>query len=183
MASTVVKITSVQSGINEWLTACASRVNLIDGYLNRVVKQDYINAQLNRFKSKNSGADFTGDGWKGLDPTYQTYKRKKYADYPEGGDTINIATSNLLQSLILSDEYYPSPRPRKIRRSKKGGKSAGQDAAGSLAVVDATSIHIYTLVPYAKYVDEKRTFTGWSQNFWNRINRGIMDYLTGRVDI
>lgn len=175
MATTVVSIKSVQSGISEWLTACADRVNLIDGYLNRVVKQDYINAQRDRFDSENSGEDFLGGRWQGLDSKYSEYKKRVFSSYPGSGAKLNVRTSNLMQSLLLSDTFYPSPAPKKIK-----AKNKGEQMAGSLAVVDAASIHIYTLVPYAEHVDEVRTFSSWSPFFWKRINRGIMNYLAGK---
>ncbi len=180
MGTTVVRLRTIQSGADEWLTACSSRVNLIDGYLNRVVKQDYINAQKDRFESQNAGDDFGGGKWADVDKDYATYKQEKYAGYPGGGTKINIRASNLFQSLMLSDSFYPSPEKKRIRAGKGGKPSAGETMAGSLAIVDAASIHIYTLVPYASFVDEKRTFTNWSPNFWMRINRGLMDYLSGR---
>jgi len=190
MADTVVKLKTLHGdgsggggGITQWLEACSSRVNLIDGYLNRVVKQDYINTQSTRFENENVGDDFGGGKWARLDKDYATYKAQKFAGYPGGGTKLNVRASNLLQSLLLKDTYYASPEPKKIRAGRKGKASTGAAIAGSLAVVDAASIHIYTLVPYAEFVDEKRTFTDWSQHFWDRTNRGIMDYLAGKGKI
>ena len=180
MANTVVSLRSVQSGVSEWLAACSDRVNMIDGYLNRIVKQDYINTQGERFMSENVGDDFDGGKWAGLDSKYSDYKRRVFASYPGAGSKTNVRTSNLMQSLLLSDTFYPSPEPKKIRAGRGGKTSQGEAMAGSLAVVDGASIHIYTLVPYAQYVDEQRTFTQWSQFFWDRINRGIMNYLAGK---
>lgn len=180
MGDTVVRLTQIQGGITNWLIACTSRINLIEGYLNRIVKQDYIKTQTNRFESENVGPDFDGGKWESLDQKYAEYKRKKYASFPGGGNKVNVRQSNLLQSLLLQDSYYPAPEPKKIRAGKKGSPSKGEQTAGSLAVVNATSIHIYTMVPYASFVDEERTFTKWSQYFWDRTNRGIMDYLSGK---
>ena len=180
MGDTVVKLTQLQGGITKWLGACTSRVNLLEGYLNRIVKQDYLNTQKNRFETENVGEDFGGEKWDRLDKDYATYKAKKYASFPGGGDKINVRQSNLLQSLLLQDSFYPSPEPQKIRAGKNGKKSAGEIAAGYLATVNATSIHIYTMVPYASFVDEERTFTQWSQHFWDRTNKGIMNYLAGK---
>ena len=180
MANTVVRLKSIQSGVSDWIAACEDRVNLIDGYLNRVVKADYIATQRSRFEAQNVGDDFGGGSWASLDSSYASYKRRKFEAYPGAGTKINVATSNLLQSLTLSDSYYPSPVPKRIRAGRGGKASGGESAAGSLAVVDNQSIHIYTMVPYAQYVDEVRTFTTWSQIFWDRINRGIMNYLAGK---
>ena len=178
--ATLVSLRTIHGGATEWFTASEERLNLIDGYLNRVVKQDYINTQANRFENENVGDDFGGDKWAALyDSKYSAYKRNKYAAYPGSGNKLNVATSNLLQSLTLSDSFYPSPEPKKIRAGRKGKQSKGELMAGSLAIVDDASIHIYTLVPYAEFVDEQRTFTQWSQIFWDRINRGIMNYLAG----
>jgi hypothetical protein len=182
MAKKIVSIKSVRSGVSKWIVECTERVNLIDGYLNRVVKQDYINAQIERFQTENAGTDFDGGRWTSLDSKYSKYKRKRFEDYPGGGTKLLIGKSNLMQSLLLSDQYFPSPKPKKIRAGISGLRSRGENAAGSLAVVDAASIHIYTLVPYAKYVDEKRTFTSWSLLFWDRINTGILNYLAGRLN-
>lgn len=183
MADTVIRLKTIHSGFDEWFTACTERLDLVSGYLNRIVKQDYLISQQNRFDTNNAGPDFEGGAWASLDPKYAEYKRKRYAAFPGSGTQTNVRQSNLLSSLLLTNTYYPNPEPRKIRAGRKGKKSAGQLAAGSLVTVDTTSIHIYTLVPYAKYVDEdhaKRTFTQWSQVFWDRINRGIMNYLAGK---
>lgn len=180
MADTVVSIKSIRSGLSDFLKTTESRVNLIEGYLNRIVKQEYINSQGERFQVENAGPDFEGGKWAPLDDAYQTYKEMKYASYPGGGSKLVIRTSNLMNSLLLSDSYYPSPEPKRITAGRKGKMSKGEMAAGSVAVVDATSIYIYTLVPYAQFVDEIRTFTRWSDQFWTRINQGIIDYLTGK---
>lgn len=177
MADNIVQLRVIQGGISQWIAACDKRINLIAGYLDRIVKQDYINTQRTRFMDENVGADFDGGRWESMDAKYADYKRKKYAAYPGGGTKINVRTSNLLESLLLSDNFYPSPEPSRIRGGKQ---SRGEAMAGSLALVNATSIHIYTMVPYASYVDENRTFSKWSQHFWDRTNRGIMDYLAGK---
>lgn len=145
-------ITKLSDGITKRLDDMVKRVNLVPGYLSRVVYRKYQNVQRERWASENTNRDVDGGAWHALDPSYADYKRRKYKGYPGGGTKLLIRTKRLLNSVV--------------------GPSTEQSV-----IVDKKSIHIYTLVPYAKYVDEVRTFSKYSDIFKRDILRGLRDYV------
>ncbi len=148
---------SIGRGITDQLEGMVKRANLLPGYLNRVVYREYQNAQRARFNSENVGEDFDGGQWASVDPDYETWKEAKYGDNPVGkGKKINIATGRLFMGLV-----GPSEDHRKL--------------------VDEKSITITHSVEYGRYVDEKRTFSSWSDKFYNRLYAGTADYLIKNI--
>lgn len=145
-------IRSMSSGIENMLDGMVKRANMVPGYLNRVVYRQYQNAQRERWTSENASQDFTGGIWDRLSIPYQEYKFREFYDYPGAGSKILIATNRLQKSVI-----GPSPEHQKI--------------------VTDRAIKIFTTVPYASYVDEKRTFTKFSQIFYRDVFKGLKDYL------
>lgn len=132
------------------------RANLVPGYLNRVVYRQYQNAQRERWKTENNGEDFTGGRWEPVDPVYAAYKKKKWADSPGGGGKLLIRTKRLFDSVVGPHSDH-------------------------LKLVGDRSIRIATSVPYAEYVDEKRTFTSYSVVFKKKIMKGLSDYLLKNI--
>lgn len=191
-----VSLKRVKLNIGSYFSELTKRAKGISLYLTRVVLPEYINVQRNRFATQNSGADFGGAPWGALDPTYLAYKQKKYQSYPGGGNKINIRTSRLLNSLLLQENNYSEPTwerqnnsmlglyanksfgwSSRVKGNKKKGQSKGGTGKEYASVVNDAGLYIYTLVPYAKYVDEKRTFSDFSPFFFNRIHTGIMNYI------
>lgn len=146
-------ISSIVSGIQSRLEAMINQVNLVPGYLSRVVYRQYQNAQRMRWASENATMDAEGGIWDRLDPEYAKYKERKW---PGTGDKILVRTQKLLDSVI--------------------GPSSDH-----VMVVDSSSIRISTLVPYASFVDERRTFSQFSPIFYQEVYSGLKDYLTKSV--
>lgn len=71
-------IRTVAVGIERQLENMIKRANLIPAYLNRVVYNEYRNAQRTRWMNENEGEDFTGGRWAALSPAYLNWKREKY---------------------------------------------------------------------------------------------------------
>jgi hypothetical protein len=152
MAKVSAKV--VKSGVTEALEKMVKRANLTEGYLNRVVYRQYQNAQRNRWRNINEGEDFGGEKpWAELNPIYENLKYRKFLDNPFGhGEKMLIATGRLFFGVVGPGEDH-----QKIVTNKR--------------------IEISTTVPYAKYVDEARTFTEFSPIFWSKIYKGLRDYL------
>lgn len=144
-----VSLKTLEDGIGQSLKAMISRARNMQGFLNRVVYKEYQNAQRERWISEN---DSEGTRWKRLTKPYSDYKKTKFASYPGSGNRMLVATGRLYQSVIgPSSEHY------KLTTSK--------------------SITIGTRVPYAKYVDEERTFTTFGEDFGKNIGEKLAKYL------
>jgi hypothetical protein len=174
-----VTLRKISTGVEKTIKGMLDRSKLLDGYLNRVVLPDYIRTQRARFESHNDGNDFQGGTWPALNQKYAEYKRKKYGSYPGGGEKTNIRTSRLISSLTMQPNKYDEPDTKNKR--KKTGRRLPGTGSEFAAIVNNGRLSIYTLVPYAQYVDEKRTFSMWSPSFYARQARGAMSYLIGRA--
>lgn len=151
-------LSKITNSVEEALEGMIRRANLVSGYLNRVVYQEYRIAQRKRWMQENDDPDFTGGPWAQLDAKYAEQKRKKYGDNPFGrGTKMLIASGRLFNSVV--------------------GPSGGDHHK----IVDNKEIRIFTTVPYAKFVDEDRTFSSWSLVFKRRIYKGLRDYLTKSI--
>lgn len=149
-------IKSIARGVEDQLQAIVRRANLIPGYLNRVVYREYQKGQRKRWETQNSGEDFAGGTWPALDPAYAAWKKKKFSGYPGSGTKMLIRTKRLFDSVV-----GPSGEHEKI--------------------VEQRAIRINSKVPYAHFVDAKRTFTQWSPRFYSRINKDLQDYLIKNI--
>lgn len=145
-------IATIANGIEKQLEGMVNRVNLLPGYLSRVVYKQYQNAQRERWQTENTTAYVDGGQWAPLDPAYRAYKEKKFKDYPGGGRKILIRTKRLMDSVV--------------------GPAQEQGV-----LVDERSIRILTMVPYANFVDEVRTFSNFSALFYRDVYKGIGQYL------
>lgn len=161
------------NGIEEKLNALASRSQNAKGYLNRVVYKQYQKAQKERWETE---GESEGPKWKPLSTRpfiawwekdmnayyaaqeggYALYKKYKFASYPGRGQKMLVATNKLVKSVIGPGD-------------------------GHRKVVTKNKLLVATTVPYAKYVDEARSFTTWSKKTMNEIKSGLVGYLTGGV--
>lgn len=124
----------------------------LNALLNRNIYQLYQNAQRQRWMTENASE---GSPWVKLNPDYERVKRRIYANEEHGGRKILIASGRLYKSVI-----GPSPDHRKIVGNNK--------------------LIIKTVVDYAKYVDQARTFTTFGQPTIDKIKKTISEYLMKR---
>lgn len=156
----VVSISAASRSIETALKGMVDRAKLAEGYLNRVVYREYQNAQRERWVSENAGSDFKGGIWDRLTIAYQEMKFREFYDYPGHGEKMLIATKRLFDATV---------------------GPPGGTATEHTKLVDNHSIRVLVSVPYAKYVDEHRTFTQWSEIFYRRIYGGLKDYLVRNI--
>jgi hypothetical protein len=143
----------IQSSITKNLQGMMSRERLLQGYLNRVVYAQYQKAQRKRWMTEGASE---GERWTPLNEAYARWKRVRYASELGGGTKMLIRTNRLQLSVI-------------------GGSAEHRKVVGTKRLI------ISTTVPYAIYVDEKRTFTGLGEATSAEISKGIVRYLaTGK---
>lgn len=145
-------ILSISKGIEDQLNKMVQNANLVPGYLDRVVYKQYQVAQRKRWETENDDVFSEGGAWRALDPVYEKYKRKKFSQYRGGGTKLLIATGRLFEGVI----------------------GPGSDHG---RIVQENEIIVTTTVPYAKYVDEERTFSKFSPAFYSDLYSGLKDYL------
>jgi hypothetical protein len=148
-----------QNEVTKAMEDMVKRGGDLRGYFNRVTYDEYKLLQVRRWKRYNSDKAFEGGRWEENKEPYKTWKRKKYKGYPYQGRRIGIRTGLLLQSVVGEKEG------RKFHRK----------------LVKPRSLMIFIMLEYAKYYDEARTFTTWSDGTMQRLRRGVRDYVrTGK---
>ncbi len=142
----------VSSQIKQRLEELITKADDSSGWLNRNGYRIYQNAQTRRWKTKGASEGFR---WDDLNPVYRRYKLKRFKSYPGGGRKTMIATSRLVTSVA--------------------GKSGD-----TRKLVTKRTLRVLTAVEYAKYVDERRTFTKFSDKFRRTIRTDYLEYLKTR---
>lgn len=127
-----------------------SRSALPAGYLARVVYKQILQIQLDRWQSENVTQ---GPKWDKLTDDYAKRKLKKYAAYRGRGTKLLIATGALWESMT------------------------GQDLSNHYQAISNTSIEVGTLLPYAKWVNEKRNITNLTTAQIRGFRKGFIDYV------
>lgn len=141
-------IKTVKQGITEQIKAMSKRASALDPFIQSQVMRMVMNAQTKRWITQNRSE---GTEWSPLNPDYAKRKLKQYANYPGGGRKILIATGALFESVT---KFPPG-----------------------FKIVYKNTLTLFTPVPYAKYVDEARTFTTWSPNTRKRINTAVSRFV------
>lgn len=145
-------LTTLVDGITEKINAMVKRANTLPQFFQRNLKRRYLDAQKKRWMSENETAEVDGGKWKELEPTYAAKKLTRFKGYPGGGRKMLIATNRLVDSILARSTEY---------REVTGDKSW----------------IVSTTVPYAGYVDEKRTITEFSKDFYHGINKDLVTYV------
>lgn len=140
---------TIYNGAQKVMRDMLTRERALQSYLNRNVVEQYRNIQRKRWMTQ---GDSEGSPWRDLDPVYAARKKRIYSGYPGGGTKMLIATNRLITGVI-----GPGGDFRKVTTPR--------------------SITIGTVTPYAKYVDEDRTFTRFSTNSLREIYTGIGQFL------
>lgn len=94
-----------------------------------------------------------GGAWQALNPKYVARKLKKFVDYPGGGRKMLIATNRLVNSVT------------------------GDQKTEHYKLVTNTTLEVGTLVPYAKYVNDKRNFTDLSDKTIEDLATKLRGYI------
>jgi len=141
--------TKISSGIEDQLKGMVDRSRDMTSYLNRVVYQQYKNAQRQRWITEGSSE---GPKWKALNKGYAKSKLTRFASYPGGGRHILIATGELQKSVI-----------------GPGG--------GHRKIVTDHSIEINWTTDYADKVNDVRPFSAFGNKTNQEIYDGIAKFL------
>jgi hypothetical protein len=126
-----------------------------DGFLKSYVYPEYQYVQKQRWISENATEDVTGGQWERLNPVYETYKKKKFASYPGSGSRLLIAKSNLLPSVV-------------------------GESKDSRVLIQDGKLGIFSSLPYASYVNEKRPFDTFSSAWRKKISEAWAQYIAGK---
>lgn len=145
-----VTLKTVSNGINKMLQGMRQREKALMGYFNRNVLEQYRNLQRNRWMTENVSE--SGIEWHKLSDDYAARKRKQFAAYPGQGTKKLVATNRLFKSVI----------------------GPGKDFR---KVVTARGLYIATVTPYAKYVDEDRSFTTWSKKSEQELKLSVARFI------
>lgn len=145
----MAKLTLVADGITQQLEGYVKRANALEGYLNRVVVEQYRNIQRTRWMTEGASE---GKQWDPLSPRYSAWKRVHYKSYPGAGTRMLVATGRLQKGVIgMSPDFRKVTTPR--------------------------SLTISTAVEYAEHVNEARSFTTYSTKSLKEILTGINKFL------
>jgi hypothetical protein len=147
-------IRASEQGIERQLKAMTRRAKNVRGFLNRQVYPYYKNLQADRWKTEGASQNFK---WKPLNKDYAIKKKKLYAAFPGSGANMLVGTGKLFNSVV--------------------GKGPGKGK-----IVIERRLRVYTTVPYAPFVDEKRTFTKWNRSTSLKIGLMLKRYLKGYAD-
>lgn len=148
------QITILRDDITKNLISKISKMDNIDGFLNRVIYPEYQRLQKLRFETVNQSE---GSRWKSLTKPYALRKRKMYASKAYGGTVIGVASGKLLRGLV-------------------GPGGGGSDHR---KIVRKGSLTVSTTVGYAGYFDEVRTVTFFNRTTQRGIRDNIIRYLRG----
>jgi hypothetical protein len=134
------------------IDAMAKRANTLPQFFERNLKRRYLDAQKSRFMLENSGEFVDGGTWDRLSPAYAAAKPHRFKSYPGGGTKLLIATNKLVDSVLAKSTDY---------RQVTGDRS----------------FIVSTTVPYAGFVDDKRTITRFNSKFYIGINQDLIAYV------
>ena len=157
-------------GIEKRLQMMVDKSRQTRAFLARIIYPMYQKAQAERWMTEGVSES---DAWKPLstkpffayweqgglrkyyDGGYVEYKRAKYSSFDGAGNVMLVATNRLRKSVT---------GPSKDHRM----------------MVDDHSISVFTTVPYARYVDEKRSFTHFGLETRRKMIRAVRDYVLKR---
>lgn len=142
-------ISFVSNGVDKLIKKLTDRSNKIDAGLARDVTTMFSNAQRKRWMTE-GGSE--GKTWDRLNPTYEKYKRTRYAGFPGGGRKLLIATGQLVAA------------------------STGVDTKYFARLIDKNRITFVIKVPYAKYVNEHRDFIKFSPATRKKIVKRLAEW-------
>lgn len=152
-------IKQVENGITKALDAMISRTKTVSSYLNRNLFRQYQKAQIERWQTEGASQ---GQSWQPLLPSYQKYKRKKFAAYPGGGNTLMVATGRLSSGAM------------------------GRDSAYFYKLVTDEKFEIginISALPYAPYPGVMRPYMKFTEDTLDEWRKGIMDYVARNVQV
>lgn len=151
------KITTLENGIQKNLNAKLDRLKSVASYLNTVVVRQYVNAQVNRWKTL-GGSE--GNNWHALNPDYARRKKRIYAGYMGGGSQMMVATGKLFTTVTTpSDDGAAGFRKVVLPR-------------GIIISVSASGDN-----EYFKYADEARSFTSWGKQTMGEMRKGLRQFI------
>lgn len=145
-----MSVTVVGAGITKYLNGLRTREKALQGFLNRNLLEIYRNLQRRRWMTENVSE--AGKEWTALNPGYAARKRKLFATYPGKGTKKLVATSNLFLSVIGPGKGF-----RKVTTPR--------------------SLYVGTTVEYAKYVNEARSFTEWSDRSQKEMTGAVARFI------
>lgn len=149
MAKSIGSIKRLSDGIMQNLQSKIDRTKALQSFLNVNVYAQYQVLQRTRWMTEGSSE---GDTWKPVKPAYQKYKASRYAGFPGGGTKMLIRENKLQPSVIGPGDGF-----------KK--------------VVTNESLIISSGVEYAKYVDQERSFSHWSEESLGSMYKMITDFV------
>lgn len=145
-------VTTQKDGIRQSLKAMLSRAGMVAGFMQRVTFEELKLAQEQRWITENQSE---GSAWTRLDPTYASYKKKRWASSPGGGTKMMIASGTLVAA-------------------------ATGRGPGMIKLISDTSFVVSIdkgVVPYAEYAAETRPIMRFSDSTVNRWKKQIADYI------
>lgn len=146
----------------ETLDKMTKSAMFFEGWANRRLLKLYANAQRQRWMTE--GASESGK-WRRLNFHYATEKKKRFAAYPGAGNAVLIATSRLLASVLPPEE-----RKNEIPFGEEFRK-----------IIQNKKIIFKTVTPYARDVDQARTFTTWSARTTKSFIKDFKTYLVAGI--
>lgn len=149
------RVKKIKSEVTERLEKMMKDVKDKDGFLKRYVFPEYQYVQKQRWMTENVTQDVTGGQWEKLNPLYETYKRKKYQSYAGGGSRLLIAQYRLLPSVV-------------------------GESKDSRVLIQDGKLGVFSILPYASYVNETRPFDTFSASWKKRISGAWASYVAGR---
>lgn len=129
-----------------------SRVGKLQGYVNRVIYEQYKEAQRDRWETEGASE---GRPWPQLSQKYARQKLKRYATYPGSGRKLLIATGKLVDAV------------------------SGKDSTFHRKLVTNDKMIISVTVPYGSFVNERRPFMRMGEATIKKMRDGLIKYMRG----
>lgn len=148
-------IKTIKSDVTARLAALLKAAKNKDGFLKGYVYPEYQYVQKQRWMTENATSDVTGGQWDRLNPMYETYKRKKFASYPGSGSRMLIAQYRLLPSVT-------------------------GESKDSRVLIQNGKLGIFSALPYASFVNEKRPFDTFSESWKKKVSQAWAEYIAGK---
>lgn len=150
-------IVAVNVSVQNSLQGMILRGRSPSSYFNRVLLQEFKDAQNARFQTENASQ---GSKWAPLNPQYKKYKEKKYAEFPGSGRALMVRTGALSKGALAMDSsyYYKAITDRSFVIGINKGEVPYATYAGVAR-------------PYMAF--SKETITEWRTNLVKYIGKGI----------
>lgn len=142
----------IRNGLKAWQDQMLSKDREKQAFLNSVVLPYVLERQKERFGSENTSE---GSRWQSIEASYAQRKRKRYANFPGGGEKILVATGRLA--------FAAGGEPRESGDFEK--------------ITSGSGILIRIGVPYAPYQNPVRPFTTFSDVTHSTIKQMIISYF------